>query len=57
MIVLVTDPITNKMVRDPRVHPYVIQGSGRNVTKIYFESQRSKEQYLRSCSGTPMFSG
>ena len=39
MIVLVTDPITNKMVTDPKKHPFVIQGSGHGTTKIYFESQ------------------
>lgn len=56
MIVLVTDPITNKMMKNPRLHPYVIQGSGRNIIKIYFESQQSKEQYLKTYTHTPMFS-
>ncbi|MGD8559898.1 MAG: hypothetical protein PVF34_07575 [Gammaproteobacteria bacterium] len=55
MIVLVTDPITNKMVTDPHRHPFVIQGSGHNITKIYFESQRSKEQYLKTLNQTPLF--
>ena len=50
MIVLVTDPVTNKMISDPKSHPFVIQGSGRSTTKIYFESQASKEQYLKLIS-------
>ena len=47
MIVLVTDPITNNMVTKPSKHPYIIQGNGRNTTKIYFESEKNKERYLR----------
>lgn len=56
MIVLITDPITNKMVSNPRKHPYIIQGSGRNITKIYFESQLSKEKYLKIHKQEVLFS-
>ena len=56
MIVLVTDPITNKMVTDPKKHPFVIQGSGHGTTKIYFESQSSKEEYLKNYSLKAIFS-
>lgn len=47
MIVLVTDPITNIMVTNPKDHPYVIKGEGRNATKIYFETQENKDKYLQ----------
>ena len=56
MIVLVTDPITNKMVTDPKNHPFVIEGTGRSTTKIYFESQASKEEYLKNYGFKAMFS-
>lgn len=47
MIVLVTDPITNTIVNNPKEHPFIIQGEGRNSTKIYFETQANKEKYLK----------
>ena len=47
MIVMVTDPISNTMVTKPQDHPYIIQGEGRNSTKIYFENQENKERYLK----------
>ena len=47
MIVMVTDPISNTIVTRPKDHPYVIQGEGRNSTKIYFETQENKERYLK----------
>ena len=47
MIVLVTDPITNTIVDSPKDHPFIIQGEGRNSTKIYFENQENKEKYLK----------
>lgn len=50
MIVLVTDPITNTIVTCPKDHPYVIQGEGRNSTKIYFETQENKERFLKEQS-------
>ena len=50
MIVLVTDPMTNTIVEKPQNHPFVIHGEGRNSTKIYFESQKNKEEYLKQYS-------
>jgi len=47
MIVMVTDPISNMMVTKPQDQPYIIRGEGRNSTKIYFESQKNKEAYLK----------
>ena len=47
MIVMVTDPISNIMVTNPKDRPFIIQGEGRNSTKIYFESQANKERYLK----------
>ncbi len=48
MIVLVTDPITNQLVKNPKRHPFIILGSGRKITKIYFESEASKNEYLKN---------
>lgn len=48
MIVLVTDPVTNQLVKNPGAHPFIILGSGHNVTKIYFESEASKNEYLKN---------
>jgi len=47
MIVLVTDPVTNRPVYNPKGHPFIILGSGRKTTKIYFESEASKNEYLK----------
>jgi len=48
MIVLVTDPVTNRPVNNPKRRPFIILGSGRRITKIYFESEASKNEYLKS---------
>jgi len=48
MIVLVTDPVTNNIVKNLKTHPYVIHGSGHNITKIYFETENSKNEYLKN---------
>ncbi|WP_455208444.1 hypothetical protein [Kaarinaea lacus] len=48
MIVLVTDPVTNQLVKNPKLHPFVILGSGHNTTKIYFESEITKNEYLNN---------
>lgn len=41
-----TDPITGNDVINPATHPFVIEGSGENALKIYFESEDSKRAYL-----------
>lgn len=50
MIVLVTDPVTNNIVKNPKTHPYVIHGDGHKITKIYFETEASKNEYLKNHS-------
>jgi len=52
MIVMVTDPISNIMVTNPKQHPYLIQGEGRNSTKIYFETEENRERYLKQITFT-----
>ncbi len=46
MRVTTTDPITGNDVRDPERHPFVIEGTGANALKIYFESDETKQIYL-----------
>lgn len=41
-----TDPITGNTLKNPEGHPFVIEGSGENALKIYFESEESKRAYL-----------
>jgi len=48
MIVLITDPMTNRRAMNPDKHAFIIQGSGHNALKIYFESQDSKNTYIKS---------
>ena len=53
MRVTTTDPISGKDVTDIDNAPYVIEGSGENALKIYFESQENKSSYLEIESKTP----
>lgn len=46
MMISTTDPITLNDVPDPENHPFVIEGEGENAIKIYFESEKTKQQYL-----------
>lgn len=41
-----TDPITGADVKNPEAHPFVIEGSGDNGLKIYFESEETRRLYL-----------
>lgn len=41
-----TDPITGKTLDQPDEHPYLIEGSGPDALKIYFESEESRQRYL-----------
>ncbi len=41
-----TDPITGITIKDPENHPFVIEGTGENALKIYFENEESKKEYL-----------
>lgn len=46
MRICTVDPITFNDVPDPDGHPYVIEGSGKNALKIFFESEESRREYL-----------
>lgn len=41
-----TDPITLNDVPNPEKHPFVVEGTGENALKIYFESEETRKQYL-----------
>lgn len=41
-----TDPITGNTVKNPEGHPFVIEGTGEDALKIYFESEESRQAYL-----------
>lgn len=47
MIVVVTDPVTNNIVANRSEHPFVVEGKGHNIVKIYFETQESMQNYLQ----------
>lgn len=47
------DPISLNDVTDLANAPFVIEGSGANAMKIYFESESNKQEYL----DTPTHSG
>lgn len=40
------DPISMKDVTDPDNAPFVIEGSGPDALKIYFENEANKAEYL-----------
>ena len=46
MIISTTDPVTLHEVTNPETHPFVIEGHGENVLKIYFESEENRRIYL-----------
>ena len=46
MITSTLDPISMKDVTDLENAPYVIEGEGQNALKIYFESEKNKQEYL-----------
>lgn len=46
MITSTRDPITCNDVTDLDTAPFVIEGSGDNALKIYFESEATKQEYL-----------
>lgn len=41
-----TDPMTGNDVSNTGAAPFVIEGSGDNALKIYFESEHSRQAYL-----------
>jgi hypothetical protein len=46
MITFTRDPITLNDVQDLANAPFVVEGSGSNQLKIYFESEANKQEYL-----------
>jgi len=42
-----TDPITQRDVPNPEMHPCVYEGDGENGIEIYFESEATKQIYLK----------
>lgn len=46
MKISTTDPITHNDVSDPEEHPFIIEGEGEDVVKIYFENEANKAIYL-----------
>ena len=46
MRISTTDPITLHDVPNPEQHPFIVEGSGANALKIYFESEENKRAYL-----------
>ena len=41
------DPITGNDVADVEHAPYVVEGQGENALKIYFESEQSRQEYVK----------
>ena len=46
MRVQTTDPINGKDVTDIEHAPFVVEGSGEDALKIYFESAENRQAYL-----------
>lgn len=46
MRISTTDPISLREVPNPGTHPFVIEGTGDNALKIYFENEDNKKAYL-----------
>ena len=46
MIITTIDPVTGSKIQHPERHPYVLEGSGYAETKIYFESEETRQRYL-----------
>ena len=46
MITSTLDPISLNDVTDLENAPYVVEGTGNNALKIFFESERNKQEYL-----------
>ena len=48
MITTALDPITLNDVTDLENAPYVIEGEGDSALRIYFESEKNKQEYLNT---------
>lgn len=48
MITFTRDPITLNDVANPADAPFVVEGQGASMVKIYFESEANKREYLET---------
>ena len=46
MYISIVDPMTGNEVINLDIYPIVIEGKGRDVLKMIFESEYSKDEYL-----------
>ncbi|TCK19507.1 hypothetical protein DFR30_2820 [Thiogranum longum] len=53
MIVTTIDPVTGNRVQDLEHHPFVVEGGGAAQTKIYFESEATRQAYLAAQPDDP----
>ena len=53
MRVTTRDPMTGNEVADHQTAPFVIEGSGDNALRIHFESEHSRQEYLKILPRTP----
>ena len=53
MIVTTIDPVTGNRVQDLEQHPFIIEGGGAAQTKIYFESEATRQAYLAAQPDDP----
>ena len=45
-IKVTTDPITQKDVLNPEMHPCVYEGDGEDGLEIYFENEQTRDEFL-----------
>ena len=48
-----TDPVTGYTVEQPDGHPYIVEGEGADTLKIYFESEKTRQKYLKVATEHP----
>lgn len=53
MRVTTRDPMTGNDVADPATAPFVTEGRGENALKIHFETEDSRQEYLKILPRTP----
>ena len=53
MRITTRDPMTGNEVADPATAPSVIEGQGDNALRIHFESEASRQEYLKILPRTP----
>ncbi len=54
MIITTIDPITGQKILQPANHPFVDEGHGYAQTRIYFESETTRQRYLENESPDPL---